>query len=424
MPLLPLDSWRSIMGFHPWHFWQLSESVLTPLTDACNDLLRQYAWQDADAAGREDVLEAIETAESRLRETLNYWPAPKFIEETVSWQRFYQSTLDNYSRAGVDGRWQGLPLSSGYIQAIGIEDLNVISAAAAVAYSDVDGDGLDETFTISTATAVTDVKKIAVYFATADRFDGSGVSERWRVSPVQVAISGGTVTVKGKRWQVARPVLYEGVASGGTSGALDPLDDANFVTTLSIYERTTDPTGTTTATAQAKFIWETNPYPWWGTCCSSAGNDSGDPAALAEGVGRVVIRNSRLGLVGLGAAAYDATSATWGAVNWSACAPPDRVTVRYYAGYPLDSSGQMEQSLRTIVARLAAAELPKPRCTDSNGNRNLYHWQFDLARAKGQLEEQYQISQQDLDNPWGTRRGHIYAWRQVQNLMTRRGISA
>lgn len=423
-PRMPVEMWRSLIGFHPFHFWQLSNSSQVPITSQCNDLIRQYAWQDADAASREEIQEAIDSAETRLMEELNYWPAPRYIEETISWTHYYQSALANYSRAQVDGRWQGLPVSSGYIQAIGVEDLNVISASSALTYSDLDSDGLDDTWTLGpVATTVTDIKKIAVYFVAADRFDGTDVSERWRVMPVQVSISGGNVTVKGRRWQTVKPILYEGISSGGSDGTIDPDDDSNFATALALYERTTDGAGTTNATAQSVFIWETNPCPLWATCCGNSSDSSSDPSALAESISRANIRDSRLGLVGIGGAVYDATTETWGAVAWGACQPPDRVTIRYYAGYPLDSTGNMDAKFRTIVARMAAAELPKPRCSDGNGNRALYHWQFDLARAQGQMDEQYQISPADLDNPWGTRRGQVYAWRQAQKLKTRRGIN-
>jgi hypothetical protein len=420
--LLPLESWRAIIGFSPFHFWQLSNSA-TPLTSQCNDLVRQYAWQDADAAGRAEVLEAIATAEKRLQEYLGYWPAPRYTEEEVQWGRFYQQGVDYIARAGVDGRWPGAALSSGYIQAIGTEKLTAISATAAITYSDLDGDGLKDTWTTGPiATTVTDVKKIACYFVAADRWDGSNVSEAWRIEPVQVSINGGNVTIKGRRWQVVKPIKYEGVSVGNTDGALDPDDDSNFATAVAIYERTTDPTGTTVDTAQAKFIWETRPWPGW-ACCGASGDNSTDPAATAEGIGRATIRNAELGIVGLGAGVYNSTTSTWSSADWTACYPPDRVIVRYYAGYPLDSDGQMAAAWRTIVARMAAAELPKPRCDDGNGNRNLFHWQFDLARAKGQLEEQYNVSPEDLNNPFGTRRGQVYAWKQVQNLKNERGIS-
>ena len=44
MTLLPLDSWRQILAFHPYHFWQLANAT-TPVTSACNGLVKEYAWQ-------------------------------------------------------------------------------------------------------------------------------------------------------------------------------------------------------------------------------------------------------------------------------------------------------------------------------------------------------------------------------------------
>ena len=74
MPLLPLDTFRHILGMHPYHFWQLANATI-PVTAECNDVTYQYAWQNTQAASRSDILQAIETAESRLREWLAT-PAP------------------------------------------------------------------------------------------------------------------------------------------------------------------------------------------------------------------------------------------------------------------------------------------------------------------------------------------------------------
>src|SRR6185369_16921871 len=99
-----------------------------------------------------------------------------------------------------------------------------------------------------------------------------------------------------------------------------------------------------------------------------------------------------------------------------------RVTVRYLAGFPLASDGQMQEPYRTMVARLAAAELARPICACDEANRELYRWQFDLARTAGSGDEAYgAVSAEDLNNPFGTRRGHVYAWKQVKNLRQLRG---
>lgn len=418
-PLLPLDNFRSILGFHPAHFWGVAgENELTAIRSNCPCLVRQYAWQLSDAVGRHEIAQAIETAEARLREWLGYSVAPRYTVETLAWPSPWPG----------DGRWQTVQLSEGYVQAAGIESLAAIGAAAVVAYSDVDGDGLDETFTISAATTVTDVKEIAVYFAAADRFDGpdftDDVGDRWRIQPISITIAGGTVTVKGSKWLLVKPILHEGFTNVGANG-LEPTTVGNFVTTLDIYRRTTGADGTTAATSQGVIVWETEPHY---SCCGNVSESSAysgspyDPAAVAQAVARVGIRDSEHGIVAPAEASYNTTTGIWSALDWTVCAWPDRVTVRTLSGYPLDADGQMARQWRTIVARLAAAELARPVCGCEEANRELYYWQFDLSRT-GASDELF-AAPADLDNPFGSRRGHLYAWRQVKNLRQLRGFLA
>jgi hypothetical protein len=102
-------------------------------------------------------------------------------------------------------------------------------------------------------------------------------------------------------------------------------------------------------------------------------------------------------------------------VDWSAFREPDRILVRYLAGQPL-ANQQMTEKWQVIVARLAAAELARRICACDEANQELYHWQFDLSRAAGANDEQYSISPPDLDNPLGTRRGQVWAWKQIRSL--------
>lgn len=97
--------------------------------------------------------------------------------------------------------------------------------------------------------------------------------------------------------------------------------------------------------------------------------------------------------------------------------------MRVRAGWPLDSDGQMARIYQTVVARLAAAELARPICGCESANRELARWQFDLARSGGANDEVYgAVSAGDLDNPLGTRRGHIAAWRFIRQRQDVRGF--
>jgi len=293
-------------------------------------------------------------------------------------------------------------------------------------YSDPDGDTLLDTWTLTIATAITDASQIAVYYAAADRLNSAAAGDDWRILPVTISITGGVATIRGRSWQVVKPILYEGL----TSSALDPSVIGNFVTTLDVYQRTTNTNGTTITTSQGVITWETRPSHGWWCCCGGCANQSTafggspyDPAAVAQAVARVGIRDKRHGLLTPADASYDTTTGIWSSLDWTVCREPDRVTLRYLAGYPLGSDGLMQEPYRTVVARLAAAELGRTICGCDYANRELYRWQFDVSQtARG--DELFGISPENLNNPLGTRRGHVAAWKFIMDQQQLTGILA
>lgn len=424
MNLLPLESFRRILGFHPYHFYGLENSKIR-VNSACNTLLSEYSWQAVDAAGRDDIRRAIETAENRLRDYLLYWPAPKYVEETVPWPKYYDEGVWRVRPLAGDGRRISVTLPDGHTIATGIEQITSIGTAA-VTLSDQDSDTLYDTFTISIATTETDPTKLAVYFVSADRFDDTRLGERWRIQPVTITISAGTATIKGRSWNIIKPILYEGVLAPQT--ALDPDTTSNYAANLEVCTRKTYQDGETIDNAQGVLLWETTPCAGWFCICTSCGVDysptdsSRDPSAVGTAIARVGIRDSKIGLVIPDHALRNATTGIWYSPDWYSYREPDRVKVRYLAGLPLDANGQMPYTMQVVVARLAMAELARPICGCDTANRELWRWQFDLGRAAGANDEQYQISPEDLNNPFGTRAGAVYAWKQVKNMRLERSL--
>ena len=252
-PFLPLEYFRRFMGYNPFHFWGLANASV-PVTSACNTVIRQYAWQDADAAGREQIKEALRTAETRLAEYLEYFPYPRYVSSIVPWPRFGDHNQWRYTNVDADGRMVGVRLPHKHIQAIGTEELTFLDDVN-VTPSDEDGDGLDDTFTATLVSAVTDPLQIVVYFTSSDRLDGAAVGSDWQIQPVSITISGGTITIKGRYWLLVKPIKYEGVAPA----VLDPDTAANFVSQIAVYQRTTETEGETVDTSQAVLLWETEP---------------------------------------------------------------------------------------------------------------------------------------------------------------------
>lgn len=425
--LLPIDTFRQLLGFHPWFFWGLAHSTLMPINAKCSGLVLEYSWQGTDAAGRDDVREAIERAEQKLAAYLGYYPAPRYVETIpLQWPRYYEEPLIRGRNIDATGRRVALKAPEGYVLTMGIEQLTSVGTATVaggtLVYSDLFGTGFNDTFTITLPTTATDPAQIAVYFAAADRWDGSAASDRWRIQPVQVSISGGNVVITGRRWLLIRPILYE--APGLQT--LNPTTAANFATSLDVYTRTTNGNGNSTTTAQATLQYETADCGGWGAgwCCGASPTTTTDPGTVGEVIARAAVRDKRLGLVYPAAAVYNASTGLWADAFCSSCyAEPDRVILRYLAGYPTQADGQMDAAWQQIVTYLAAAELKTRICACRDVNERLHSLQQDMTLESTQTER-YAVAPEDLDNPFGTRRGHVLAWRAAKLKFQSRGTIA
>lgn len=420
MPILPLETFRKILGYNPYFFWGLGNSDELKPTSDCNTPVKQYAWQNADAVGRNEVANAIESAEERLREYLGYSIAPHYVVETLPWPKYHDvAAWRRGNAADSSGRWIGVQASEGYIQAVGVESLTLLGNTP-VTLSDTNSDGVLDTFSLAFATAETDPTKLAIYFSAGDRLNADPVSEKYRIKPVYITIAAGIATVRGASWLIVRPTLYEGV----TPHAFLDVDDLTvYATQLEAYTRKTDPDGEAVDNCQATLLWETLPCHSWFCCCSacsglsySPSNSSQDPAAIGKAVARAGIRDEKSGIIAPASSVRNSSTGIWSAVDWGMFREPDRVIVRYLAGWPLQGNGEVDSKWQTIVARLAAAELGRRIAACDEANQELYHWQFDMSRAAGANSEQYSISQADLDNPLGTRRGQVWAWKEIRNL--------
>lgn len=417
-PLLPLDIWRAEMGFNPWLFWGLADNAIILDNSKCSGLVREYSWQGTDAAGRDDLRKAIERAEEELASYLQFRVAPQYVETApLPWPRFNDASMVRYTDMDASGRRVAMQVPEFYIQAMGIEQLTSIGLNTALVFSDEFSTGFNDTFTITLATSVTDVSEIAVYFSAADRFDDTRTFDRWRIEPLSITISGGNVTIVGRRWLIVRPILYE----SPVLNALNPTVAGNFATTLDVYQRTTNGNGVTTATCQALLEYETSDCGGWGAgfCCDNL-NGSTDPGTVGQVIARSGIRDPALGLITPAQAAYNATTGLWS----SGCCyvEPDRVRLRYLAGWPLER-GQMARQWQQIVTMFAAAELKRRICACRDVNERIHDLQLDMSLQSTQTER-YQRTNEDLNNPFGTRLGHIQAWKKASDHIMRRGYSA
>lgn len=412
-----LEQWRRIINYHPYHFWQQANTLI-PITSACNTIVRGHSYQSAQFVGRDTIREAIQRAEETLQPWLGYYPAPHYREVTLPFPKFPKADVQRLGYAGADDRWISINLPEGYIQAMGLETLTLIQANVPLVYTDENGDGIIDTFSLTVVTTALDAE-LAIYFNAVDRFTQEDPSEKWRIKPISIRPNGVAKIISGPSWIIAKPILSEGFATS----EIDPDDAVSYPSSVDVYRRWTDDSGTTETTCEAVLIWETPPYPQVNYNISF---QTTDPSGHAWAPARCQIRDGINGVIGLGESIYNSTTSTWESVLWWASLykfrTPDRVTFRYLAGYPLDKSGETSHEYAAAVARLAAAELPSGVCACDRANAEIYRWQFDLARTAGGGDESYgMISREDLGNPFGTRRGQVEAWKFVKARRTLTG---
>lgn len=404
---LTLERWREILQVHPFHFWQLANSVI-PVTSACNTIVREYDWQMADAVGRVSIRKALDTAVERLTEHLDYSPYPRYFEEVIPLHH-------NHFRG-----WKCVVVRLKYGRLIdfGVEQFDALTTDnLTVVVSDADGDGLNDTWGALYDGTAYDLENTYIYPAEAELpvLSRATVPQspdcRWLRQASRYSIIANIpsrVSVAAPLPPMVKPALYSIPTQMGASG-LDPATAANFLAAPRFYTRSTNSDGVTTANAAVIFEYD-NP------CGCGACSCDGQGLPYTR-LGQAVTYDAGTGEAALYPATYNADSETWTGGAFCGCGTPDRVRVRYYAGETEPCKWD------EVTARLAAAELAKSICACTTANRELHRWQVDLARVAGTNDEQYAISPEDLENPLGTRRGHVYAWQRVKRLALTRGFA-
>lgn len=383
--LLPLDTFAAIMGLNPFEFNQFT--VANIANGSCVDVWYQYEWQRRYLS-REEIARTIARAEGMIARQIGYWPAPTYIvgesAQIVQNQRYgwYPSNAW-WKHRMIQAQWQK-------VLGGGILARTLIDASAAVTYSDEDGDGIDELFTVTVATTVTATDEIGVYFTATDR-NNVAIAEQWRIRPVTVTISGGVATITGSAAACGLPNATTVV----DPVALDPTDPTNFVTDLAVYRVYRDDT------QQGNAYWER----LYGDCTST-------PCTQTE---KAICLIDRRGVLGqLAVALTEPTCCdTWRA--------PDQVTVNYLAGEPL-VNGTMSDAMADLVAHLAAGLLPRLSCGCERADEILAFWRHDVAADTVDVRARPLLPSEQT-SPWGTSAGALYAWNRVKDYESMIGVS-
>ena len=407
---LSIEKWRDILQYHPYFFWQLANNSTMKVNTGCNQLVREYDWLTADMVGRVDIRRAIDTAIEKLTDELDYSPYPRYFEEVHSL---------NYHMFRGRG-CAVVRLDLGKVLDFGIEAFEVLGTNLTVTTSDENSDGVKDTWSIGLDDQSTEFDLANIYIyptqanlpfltrnTTEDEYDC-----RYLVQPIRQVVDNvvpsPVLLLYGRSWEIVKPSKYDLYTELGNE-QIDPNEIANYTSAVNLLRRYTNSDGVTTTTAAVIFEFD-NP-------CGCTGCGCNGQALPYTRLGQATNWDARTGEVVIYPATFNAETEVWTLSQFCGCHLPDRVRIRYYAG---DNDACKWDP---IVARLAAAELARPICACTTANRELARWQFDLARSAGANDEQYILSPADLDNPFGTRRGHVEAWKHVLRLGLVRAVA-
>lgn len=382
--LLPLDRFFRLVGVHPLHANQV---VFTNnQAQTCGAVLFQQSWQNADAMSREEIAGAIAQAESIIAEQVGYKLLPQWeVDEVLQF---------NNLKGWYTWPWGHAPAYETYWKHVlsgGIEAKTLILNRPIV-YSDPDGDGYNELATITCVTTVTAPEEIAIYHPSEFGAD------EWEIRPISVSISGGVATITCRREQLVDKNLLIVLDPEAVNGATD----GNFLSEVDVYRHYNDPQ------TQIQFMWE-------GGC--SCGLSSCHACTYSIQNGCLLVRNYRLGFVAASPGDWNATDGVFDSTVFTSCRSPDKARVWYRAGLQYRSSVLvMNPQWERVVANLALTLMDRPfcGCTSLEHVTRLAKEDFALQKADG---DSYHVSRYLLDNPIGTTRGAIEAWRMIQTNM-------
>lgn len=392
--LLPIDSWAKILGINPLFINGVSSEYLSTF-HGCGDVVPQAAWQRGDQIGRDDIAEAIASAESAIADIIGARVAPAWeVGELASFTRPADRGLFHGGMYNIRSISRSVQTRFGHYLMGGRKSKSLILANRPIAYSDGDGDNYDETATITAVTTITDANEIGLFYP------GEIGADAWEIRPITVTIAGGTATIRFRREQVPLPDLQTGLS-------VDPIDgdvDANFLTAADVYRVYNDPS------VQAQMQWEPS---------SLCGCEGSICAACQYGTqdGCLLGRDHRLGIVTVQPGTWNADDAAFDSAALAYERGPERVKLWYRAGWQDESLArsyvEMDRRLAWMVAILSVSQLGRTICSCDSVRSWMAHWQQDLSEeADG--GNRYKMSNRLLDCPLGTTRGAIEVWKRLQ----------
>lgn len=337
--LLPLDEYARVMSIPAWVFNQVSHPG-REFRGVCSEPLFQsgYVGDPNIFVGRDEIAQAIATAEQMIAKYLGFWPANKWIcEEETVWPEPVRGSQTNNPLLKTE--W-------GYVHKGGVETYALEAGHQQLVYSDEDGDGYDDTATITV------IGMYSLYEPWVENKcevvvvpEGYDPEDNWEIRPLDIDIDAdtGVITIIGPRWLFVDPDMWL------TANTLEMDDDANFLTHVDVYRHYND------ESHQSRIIWRD--VGEWETCDDEACNFVSQNACIS-------ILSARPGIVSVSPGTY--SGGAWSPDQYARCEMPTHVQLWYLSGYDDDTCmdcTQLGPSMKEAIVRLANVYLADAPCT-------------------------------------------------------------
>ncbi len=430
--LLSLDRFSTIMGISPVRFNGAaaitipgSNVKLFDIDHDVNNTWPQFSYQTNDQISREELAQEISRAESDIAAYIGYFPGPRWHSQEM--HRYPQYHRREFYGIGRDmrGQYKAVQTRWGKFIQGGRRAVSVIEAGAAVVYSDEDGDGWEETATITiTGVTVSDICELKFYF-----IDENG-AQTWEIRPPRTkTLVSGTLTATFFTWQLIDPDLWNAFPTTANTGGGVGIDistpPTNVESTIDVYREFTD-----FSLPSALFFWEDLPIGQTltistGGACSSCDNTGCSACVLCTQNACLHFRDVNEGFAVPVPATFDVDSDQWNQNAFAIGRDPDNVKFWYYAGnlsenFLRDTNCEpLSYFFEDMIAKLAVARLDRP----FPANNNVTAWVRDLRRDRTLTPAEgisFAVSPEVLSpvsNPFGTRGGEINAYQQLKGFV-------
>lgn len=349
---MSISEWGAVLSMSPWILAQVIDGLPREQDNGCEEPLFQQAFQHADTLSRDEVVEALDTAERLISNVVGFFPVRRFI---VNERVKYPVNYNNQALTSMwTPTWRSKPVELEHrnITGLGVEAFEDLADGAALVYSDPYTDGFETKFTITVlgVDANLDPKEVAVFFTETDR-KGEPI-EFYEIKPIRASISDTTLTIEGHKALCVLPekyLVYD-------AQKLNVSDISNYATTVDVKRRYIDTTN------QGMLIWENFP-------CATGNCTVNVDAACFQ------LRDGDLGLVApIDTEITNCIGSFFS--EWGLWRVPDRLTINYTSGDWRDDNGYVSQRWRTMIAKLATALLPEKTAGCKRADQRLRVYQM------------------------------------------------